>query len=219
MGSSRGLDCIILDFDGVVIDSVDIKTEVFKEIFSRFPEIFEDAVSYHLNNIGISRHAKFAYLLKNFLRHENIESEAEKLSCEFSEKIYRKIVNCPYINGSLEFLKKYSEIVPLYLVSTTPQNELSSIIQERGLNKFFKNIVGSAKEKSSIILNIVEGNGFQKEKVFYFGDTKYDLQAAKVSGVNFIGIVSGESGNPFPVNAFVLKDLAEVTTYIEKNFY
>ena len=51
---------VILDFDGVILDSVNIKTEAFKEIFNRESKVIQNKiVNYHLKNGGISREKKF----------------------------------------------------------------------------------------------------------------------------------------------------------------
>ncbi len=57
---------IILDFDGVVAESVDIKTEVFWELFQEHENV-DDIVQYHLQNNAILRFMKFKHIYDNFL--------------------------------------------------------------------------------------------------------------------------------------------------------
>ena len=49
----------IFDFDGVIVDSVDIKTEAFGEIYSNYgSSITEKVKNYHIENGGLSRYEK-----------------------------------------------------------------------------------------------------------------------------------------------------------------
>src|SRR5690606_22889470 len=41
---------VIFDFDGVILESVKVKTDAFKELFSDYPEHLEAIVAYHENN-------------------------------------------------------------------------------------------------------------------------------------------------------------------------
>lgn len=59
------IEVIILDFDGVVVESVDIKTEAFRELFQEYENV-DDIVQYHLQNNAISRFIKFKYIYESF---------------------------------------------------------------------------------------------------------------------------------------------------------
>ena len=62
------MKAIIYDFDGVILDSVKIKTLAFEELYSSYGKEIQNKVkSYHLLNGGISRYNKLKYYHKNFL--------------------------------------------------------------------------------------------------------------------------------------------------------
>ena len=47
---------IIFDFDGVLVESVDVKTRAFCDMYSKYgEEIVEKVKEYHLSHGGISR--------------------------------------------------------------------------------------------------------------------------------------------------------------------
>ena len=51
------LDALIFDFDGVLADSVEVKTRAFAKLFQSYgPEIEDRVVKYHRNNGGMSRY-------------------------------------------------------------------------------------------------------------------------------------------------------------------
>ena len=62
------MKAIIFDFDGVILDSVDVKTKAFKQMYSIYgDDVMRKVVDYHLLNGGISRYEKFKYFHENFL--------------------------------------------------------------------------------------------------------------------------------------------------------
>ena len=53
-------DALILDFDGVVLQSVDVKTRAFTELYAEHgPEVVAKVVAHHLVHGGVSRYEKF----------------------------------------------------------------------------------------------------------------------------------------------------------------
>ena len=59
---------IIFDFDGVILDSVDVKGDSFFELFAnKGKKIQKISKEYHYKNLGISRKVKIDYILKNIL--------------------------------------------------------------------------------------------------------------------------------------------------------
>ena len=59
-------EAIFFDFDGVLVDSVSIKTEAFRKLFKGFgQQCVEALVYYHIEHGGISR-VKFNIFLKRY---------------------------------------------------------------------------------------------------------------------------------------------------------
>ena len=53
---------IFFDFDGVILDSVDCKTQAFEKMYSKYGnDIAKKVKKYHLNNGGVSRFEKFRF--------------------------------------------------------------------------------------------------------------------------------------------------------------
>ena len=62
------ISIIILDFDGVILESVSVKTEAFRTLFSFAPEYVEEIVKFHKDNGGMSRFDKFRYIFDHILK-------------------------------------------------------------------------------------------------------------------------------------------------------
>ena len=59
---------IIFDFDGVILNSNQIKTKAFKTISAKFGFAqSEELIKYHIKNGGISRYEKIKWFVENIL--------------------------------------------------------------------------------------------------------------------------------------------------------
>ena len=206
---------VVLDFDGVVLDSVGIKTKAFSRLFEdKGPGVVKQVVDYHLANGGISRFKKFAHIYTNILGEALSKAESSRLGHRFSVLAFDEIVKAAWIPGALEFLRNYYQRYLLFVASGTPHEELQQIIRLRGLDRYFVGAFGSPATKTKILNRIVTENRLKKTETLFVGDAMTDFQAAMESGVRFIGIAS-ESAPPFPAPTKVLVDLCKLGEAID----
>ena len=60
---------IIFDFDGVILDTVDLKGDSFVELFSDYDQKTKDQIyNFHNQNLGKDRIYKIEYILTNILK-------------------------------------------------------------------------------------------------------------------------------------------------------
>ena len=207
------MKAIILDFDGVVLESVDVKTQAFAELFSAHTDNIEPIVRYHLNNNGVSRFKKFEYIWKNLLKREYNDSIKEELGKKFSNIVKAKVIECPFVNGGLEFLEKFYDKFPIYVASAVPQEELAEIIKKRGINKYFAKIYGyPPSTKTEAIIDIMDRHHITAADILYIGDSREDLRASGSVGTMFIARQNKESFEGF--SGPVFKDMSEIADYV-----
>ena len=207
---------VIFDFDGVILESAEIKTEAFRELFSIYPEHVDRIVQYHINNIGISRWTKFDYIYSNYLKKELTCEEKEFLGESFSGLVVEKVKACPFVPGALEFLKEYHSRLGLYVVSATPSFELSEILDFRGLSGYFRKAYGSPGGKADAAKDILANEGIDSDAVILVGDSLADYDAAVEVGVLFVGRVnSAQAYNPFlRKGVHIITNLLELRQFI-----
>ncbi|MFA4825873.1 MAG: HAD-IA family hydrolase [Methanoregula sp.] len=212
------LKTIILDFDGVILESVSVKTEAFRVLFSFVPEHVDDIVQFHKDNGGMSRFDKFQHIYKNILQEDLTQKKFEELSEKFAAIVFKEVIKAPFVPGAHEFLETYHTKIPLYVVSATPEEELIQIIRERKMSHYFRMVFGAPRKKSECINEIVKLTVSPPESVIFVGDAKNDFEAARAAGVLFIGRVKKGDENRFSgligVEA-VIPDLHELARYIE----
>ncbi|WP_292426063.1 HAD family hydrolase [Methanoregula sp.] len=195
------ISTIILDFDGVILESVSVKTEAFRELFSFEPDHVDEIVEFHKRNGGMSRFDKFRYIYSSILYRDLTDDQFRKLSDRFADIVFKKILRTPFVPGAREFLDGSHRKLALYVVSATPEDELRQIIERRGLTRCFRGVYGAPGKKADHIKAILSATHCGNENAVFIGDAINDLNAAKASGIRFIGrILPGEmnyfAGNP-----------------------
>ena len=181
---------LFFDFDGVLADSVEVKTRAFAEIFKEFgPRVQEKVVEHHRSNGGMTRKDKFVYYYKNFVKLPLSSAELEGLCRKFSALVVDEVVDSDEIPGALNILKKWSVSVPCFIVSATPDDEIIKIVTRRGLAGHFREILGSGRTKTENLSHLLKKYDLFPETSIFFGDAESDYRAAMACGVHFFGIL------------------------------
>jgi len=181
------LKIVALDFDGVIVESNDIKDRAFSEIFKEYPEHYEEMMAYHFAHNAVDRQQKFRYFVDEMLNLQNNSVLIEECSNRFSKITKQSIIKCPYVEGALSFLDYAHKKYPLYLISATPQEELDAIVQARDLKKYFKAIFGAPLRKSDTIGKIMLTENALPDETLFVGDSPEDLKTASRLGIHFVG--------------------------------
>jgi len=191
---SSGYHAFVFDFDGVLADSVEVKTEAFRQLYLMHGEaVANEVVRYHRENGGMPRAEKFVYYQTELLGVPPTEEELEHLSQKFSELVVDAVVNVLEIPGGLVFLQEWHGRIPMYIDSASPDKELDEIVLRRGLVPYFDGVFGSDRTKVENLRKILDTGGYNPEKVLFFGDALSDYSAAKKCGTKFMGIVTSQN--------------------------
>jgi len=180
---------IILDFDGVILESVSVKTDAFRELFSSEPDHVGEIVEFHIKNGGMSRFDKFRYIYAHILHRELTDAQFRQLSDRFAGLVFENVIKTPFVPGAHEFLQANYRRFPLYVVSATPEDELLEIVEKRGLSGFFRGVFGAPKKKTDHIRQILATTGSRNADTVFIGDAINDFRAAEAAGIRFIGRV------------------------------
>jgi HAD superfamily hydrolase (TIGR01549 family) len=203
---------ILLDFDGVIIESVGIKDQAFEELYQTYPQYLPQIVEYHLSHNATIRFTKFRYIAENILQEAYNEQKEKELSERFSNLVFEKIIDCPYVDGAIEFLDFFSKRVPLYLISISPEEELSKVLKVRNFEHYFEKVYANPPNKSEAFKQILAERQLDSSETVYIGDTPEDYQAANNVGIPFIG---RKSNKEFPEGGFpVFENMREAQNFL-----
>ena len=147
MGNSLNINCIFFDFDGVLAESVNIKTEAFRKMYlSHGVEFSERVVKFHLQNGGVSRYEKVKIFNGEWLGESLTQERIDELANVFSELVVDGVVNAPEVPGALSFLESSNEYQK-YIITGTPTIEIKPILVQRKMDHFFVEAFGSPEKK------------------------------------------------------------------------
>ena len=181
---------LVFDFDGVILDSVGIKTDAFAELYASFgKDIVTNVVAHHEKNGGVSRFKKSRYYHPEFLDQHLSNAEIEILSNKFSNLVLDKILSANEIKGFNTFIDgQISDGKVCIINSATPEDELIKIIKHRNLTKYFQSILGSPLTKFENLEKIKAQFKCEYSDMVFFGDAVSDFKAAHEAGVDFVGL-------------------------------
>ncbi len=189
---------IIFDFDGVLAESVSVKTQAFHDLYEQYgSDVVYKVVEHHKANGGMSRYEKFPYYHKKFLNIELSENDINQLSNDFSGLVMEGVINAEEVNGALLFLKKYYNQCKYWIVSATPENEIIKIAEKRGIGGLFVKIYGSPNKKPAIVKKILTDYNIPKNETVFLGDSMSDFEAADKNKIDFLLRSTSENASLF----------------------
>ncbi len=210
-------EAIIFDFDGVLVESLDVKTNTFRELLKDYPQNIEAFIKYHIENGGVSRFEKIKFFFKE-LRAESIsKKDVLRWADRYSRLVVEQVVKSKLVEGAQELLKFCRGRYLLFVVSGTPEEELKLIIQRKKLGHFFKGIFGSPAKKTVIVQKILSKYKINPQKSIFIGDARTDLAAARVHGMAFIARLNDDNKEFFQNKTFLgsFKNLRGVRSLLQ----
>jgi phosphoglycolate phosphatase-like HAD superfamily hydrolase len=181
------LRAIVFDFDGVILESADVKTEAFLELYAEHgAELVAKVREHHLANLGISRFKKFAWIAEHLFGKQISEAESQALGERFSALALARVLAAPMVPGAQAALEQLADRLLLFVASGTPQGELDMIVEQRGLRRYFREVWGTPAEKPVIVRDLLARYSLTPDQVLFIGDGMSDHKAAMETGLHFL---------------------------------
>ena len=177
---------IFWDFDGVIKDSVAVKSDAFEQLFLPFGKNMVKKIrKHHEVNSGMSRFDK----LPLYLEWAG-EKVSQNLVNEFSEKFSLlakdKVISSKWIDGVLDYLKNNHKKQRFFLITATPQQEIEEILAQLKIADYFKQVSGSPINKNLAIQILLKRYNIDQQQAVMIGDSNSDYEAATSNKINFI---------------------------------
>jgi phosphoglycolate phosphatase-like HAD superfamily hydrolase len=206
-GIEAHYDAVIFDFDGVIVESTDIKTAAFRALFADQPDHVDAVEALHRRHEGVNRSIKFEMIYREILRRPLDAATQAALARRYGELVVDQVVTCPAVAGVPDVLDALGRRIPLAVVSSTPDGELAQIVARRDLARYFRSVRGAPPAKAAAIRDVIATFGWSADRVAMVGDTTADLEAARDDGLRFVGRVAPGRECPFPVATLTIADL------------
>ena len=185
----RSKENILWDFDGVILDSMDVRTMGFKVILRDYSiEEVEQLVKFHEDNGGLSRYVKFKYFFREIRREEKTDQLVQEFAAAYSEIMKENLTSKEKLNKEVvNFIRSNHNIYKMHIVSGSDGEELRYLCEQLGLSRFFVSIEGSPTPKIDLVSNILLKNNYQNKNTCLIGDSVNDLEAAEENNIEFYG--------------------------------
>ncbi len=177
---------IFWDFDGVIKDSIEVKTQAFVQLFLPYgAEVAKQVRCHHEAIGGMSRFDK----LPIYLRWAGIDPTEDQVNAycrRFSQLVLQGVIDSPWVPGVEVYLRSNLHSQIFVLVSATPQDELEKVLQALDLRKPFAAVFGAPTSKNEALRKILESYNIDPKSCLMIGDARADWDAAKVNQVPFL---------------------------------
>jgi phosphoglycolate phosphatase-like HAD superfamily hydrolase len=210
MQKHSSISAIIFDLDGVILDSVALKTNLFLRCYG--DELTEEHKTYirahQARHGGVGRGEKFEHFELALFGRQPTPENVARLTCLYGDFLAEEIDNCSYLPGAEAFLIGVEKDLPLHLVSGTLHEDLVRILNDRNLMRHFVSVIGSPTRKLDALRAIVAQENYEPTTVLAIGDARTEFDAATDLGMQFVGIVAPSEPNAFPLGTPVYPNLA-----------
>ncbi len=174
------------DFDGVIKESVEIKTLAFVRLFEPFgSELAVRVRAHHECNGGMSRFDKIPIYLQ-WAGVLPTEQEVQHYCAEFSAAVRKAVIDSPWVPGVREYLQLNNGRQNCVLVTATPQEEIEDIVRELAISNWFSEICGAPLIKADAIDSVIRRSKCKPEQALLIGDSEADYAAALSTGIDFL---------------------------------
>ena len=167
---------IILDFDGVILDSNMIKEKAIKESSEKYldKKKCDEFVQYFISNNGLPREMKITKYFD--------EKHSQLVLNDYNSMLNKQLEKASFTKELDSFLDKlnYHNLKP-NILSGGDENEINQLLKERNYIDKFEKIMGGPLTKYDNIDNL-DLNG----KILYIGDSKIDYEVASKYNFDFI---------------------------------
>ena len=180
---------IIFDFDGVILDSMAIKADGFRQIFKEYSyDQVESIIKYHYQNGGRSRFDKIIYFYQNILKKNIDEDKIDEYAQNFSLIITEQLCNQNFlIKDTISFIRQNYKNYNFHIASGAEEQELIYLCKKHDISKYFRTIYGYPPHKTSIVNKILTENSYDNEETILIGDSVNDKEAAMLNNIGFYG--------------------------------
>ena len=182
---------VFWDFDGVIKDSVEVKSLAFEKLFAIYgPEISKQVRKHHEQNTGLSRFDKIP-LYMTWSGELVSDKSVQEFCTKFSYLVKKAIINSPWVPGVREFLIENCRKKFFVLVTATPQKEMVEILSFVNIKECFREVHGAPSKKEDIIRSFLNKQKIMRNKALMIGDSETDFLAAKSNMIPFVLCRSG----------------------------
>ena len=175
---------LVLDMDGVVFDTDEIKARTLASLFANAPtEVQSEIDLWNRANRGIPRRDKFEFIADRWRASEPHEVAVADLMDRYQRLLEPALRTASLLPGA-ELIPTLE--VPVHLCSSAPQQDVDSLLERHDLASAFVSASGDPPGKRHALSTIRRQH--PTDAITHIGDGRADAMVAAATNVDFIGI-------------------------------
>ena len=183
---------IVFDFDGTLVDSNEIKEDLFFHVGEEYFPESSSIMSKILNDSSYkTRKDIFREFYNACISQKTNYSSASEVVTEmidsYTHLAEKSVIKAEEIEGAGMALERLNNNYPLFINSATPSNTLKNIIYERDWLHYFKEIYGSDNSKVDNLKKICLSMNEEPANALMIGDSEADYDCSRSIGSEFFG--------------------------------
>lgn len=178
---------VIFDYDGVIVNSLEVNFEIYNHICHCLDKPKFDSIKEFASRLN----GDWRKLLKSI----GIETESERTlaSYIYREGIFRMMDRIPVMDGVVEVIRKLYPDYSLGVVTNTYSEFIMDKLREARILKCFDSIVDwesmeKKKPEPDQLLKCMEELGVEPKETIYIGDMENDMVAGNRAGIKTIAV-------------------------------
>lgn len=182
----RSYRTLAFDCDGVILNSNHVRVKAFYNAALPYGKQYaQQLAEYHVLHGGVSRYVKFEVLLRDMVGVPVTDEAMQSLLQGFTTEATAELLKCEIAPG-LATLREATPDANWILVSGADQQELRDVFAMRGIADWFDGGIFGSPSNKDVILQREIGNGNLRQPAIFFGDSRYDHEAAMRAGLDFV---------------------------------
>jgi phosphoglycolate phosphatase-like HAD superfamily hydrolase len=184
---------VVFDFDGVLVDSNEVKRQAFFEVFRDYDGSAEVVVSLLASDGVIDRYDVIQGVLSQLEVDLPPRAQvARKLAEEYNAICEHHAATCAEIEGAATALATLAAEYQLFVNSATPEQPLRRIVARRSWDRFFRGVFGRPSTKTENLRRALSASSTTAQDLLFVGDSRSDMLAAREVGCHFVGVRDDE---------------------------
>ena len=182
---------LVCDFDGVFVDSINLKGECFVNIFSKVDlEMRNRIIEHHINNQSLDRFEKikiYYFWINGFkISSEKLSFLVNKFGNICEELLIQKKPS-KFITSLLKFRKGKKN----FIVTKSVSKEVNFYLEKFKLDIYINHIFDSKIKKHNALKQIISSNRIESFDLVYIGDNESDKISSDMVNCKFIFYKAG----------------------------
>ena len=179
-------DVIFWDFDGVIKDSVAVKSMAFEQLFLPYgTQLAARVRRHHEAHGGVSRYEKMPIYL-GWAGEPGTAARIDEFCERFSRLVRQAVIDAAWVPGVREYLLAHQARQRFVLVTATPQQEIEQLLSAVQIAHCFREVQGAPTPKAAAIADVLRRWQCPPGRALMVGDSESDLSAADANHVAFL---------------------------------